>query len=85
MEVSFALAESVRGRGWGVEAVRHACDWAAGAFELSDLVAVTAADNAASRRTLARVGFAHEADASMRFQGEVALVSRYRWRREPPR
>jgi RimJ/RimL family protein N-acetyltransferase len=84
VEVSFALAESVRGRGRGVEAVRHGCDWIARAFGLQIIVAVTAAANDASRRTLERAGFAHEGDGPMRFQGEETAVGRYRWRRAPP-
>ena len=84
VEVSYAIAESARRRGYGVEAVRHGCDWIAGAFGLPSIVAVTAADNAASRRTLERAGFAHERDETTRFQGEETPVSRYRWRRDPP-
>ena len=47
------------------------------------IVAVTAAGNAASRRALERAGFAHERDEPMRFPGEEAPMSRYRWRRDP--
>ena len=83
VEVSFAIAESARKRGYAVEALLHGCGWIAGAFGLPSIVAVTAAGNAASRRTLERAGFAHERDEPMRFQGEEALVSRYRWRRDP--
>ena len=82
VEVSFAIAESARKRGYAVEALLHGCGWIAGAFGLPSIVAVTAAGNAASRRTLERAGFAHERDEPMRFQGEEALVSRYRWRRD---
>lgn len=85
VEVSFALAESARGRGSGSEALRHGCDWAVDSFALPGIVAVTAIDNAASRRTLERAGFVHERDETTRFQGQEALVSRYRRRGPPPR
>ena len=48
VEVSFAIAESARKRGYAVEALLHGCGWIAGAFELPSIVAVTAAGNAAS-------------------------------------
>jgi RimJ/RimL family protein N-acetyltransferase len=83
VEISFAIAESARRRGYAVEALLHGCAWIADAFELLSIVAVTAAGNAASRRTLERALFVRERDEPMRFQGEHALVSRYRWRREP--
>jgi RimJ/RimL family protein N-acetyltransferase len=44
------------------------------------IVAVTAPDNAPSRRTLERAGFAHGADEVMVFQGVSQPVSRYTWR-----
>jgi RimJ/RimL family protein N-acetyltransferase len=80
VETSFAIAEATRGRGYAVEAVRPACEWIAGAFALPGILAITAAGNVASRRTLERTGFAHLGDASMRFQGDEQPVSRYRWR-----
>ena len=80
VEVSFAIAESARGHGYGVEALLHACDWAASTFGLRRIVAVTAVGNAASRRTLERARFAHERDEVMRFQGNEEPVSRYGWR-----
>ena len=83
VEVSFAIAESARHRGCGVEAVRHGCDWIAGAFGLAGIVAITEAGNAASRRTLERAGFVHERDEHREFQGDRTLVSCYRWRRDP--
>ena len=83
VEVSYAIAESARGRGHGAEALLHGCRWIGAAFGLPGIVAITAAGNAASRRTLARAGFVHERDALMRFQGEEDLVSRYRWRCDP--
>ena len=79
VEVSFAIAESARGHGYGAEALLHACNWAADTFELRRILAVTAAGNAASRSTLERARFAHELDEVMRFQGGTELVSRYGW------
>ena len=84
VEVSFAIAEAARGRGWGVEAIRHGCAEIARAFELPSIVAVTAVDNTASRRSLERAGFIRERDELIRFQGHETLVSRYRWHRDSP-
>ena len=79
VEVSYAIAETARGYGYGAEALSHACNWIAGAFALRRLVAATAAANAASRRVLERAGFVHQRDEVMRFQGIDQGVSRYAW------
>jgi RimJ/RimL family protein N-acetyltransferase len=82
VEVSFAIAEAARGHGYGAEALLHACTWVADNFGLEGIVAVTATENAASRRTLERARFAHERDEIMQFQGGTEFVSRYGW--HPP-
>lgn len=79
VEVSYAMAEAARGRGYTTEALAHACVWAAKAFALRRLIAVTAAANLPSRRTLDRAGFLHSGDEIMRFQGSEQNVSRYVW------
>lgn len=79
VEVSYAIAEGFRGHGYGVEALAEACRWAADAFALSSLTAVTASANVASRRALDRAGFSHRGDARIRFQGAAEEVSRYVW------
>lgn len=79
VEVSYAIAEEARGRGYATEALAQACVWAAKTFALRRLVAVTAAANVPSRRTLDRVGFLHSGDELMRFQGSEQSVSRYVW------
>ena len=79
VEVSYAIAESERGRGYGAEALSAACAWAARSFESGRLVANTASANRASRHTLDRAGFLHAGDENMRFQGSEACVSRYVW------
>jgi len=78
VETSYAIAESARGRGYATEALVHACDWLAGAHAVTSVVAVTASENVASRRTLERASFAHERDEVMTFQGSRQAVSRYR-------
>ncbi|MGA0610635.1 GNAT family N-acetyltransferase [Caldimonas sp. KR1-144] len=83
VEVSYAIAESARGRGYGAEALQHACRWAFAAFALPRIVAVTALANASSRRTLDRAGFGHAASQLMRFQGIEQTVSRHVWLRPP--
>lgn len=79
VEVSYAIAEGLRGHGYGAEALAAACVWAADAFLLSRLTAVTACANVASRRLLDRAGFSHRGDESRRFQGIEQEVSLYVW------
>ena len=79
VEVSYAIAEDARGRGYATEALAEACCWAADAFALPGLIAVTAMANEASRRLLERVGFRHLCDEVMRFQETEQLVGRYLW------
>jgi len=87
VEVSYAIAEGSRGRGYGSEALLNACQWAAEDFNLPSLLAITEAENAPSRRTLERAEFVHAEDTLMQFQGNQQTVSRYLWRRanEPAR
>ena len=80
VEISYAIAESARGQGYGAEALARASAWAARAFDLPRLVANTASANLASRRTLDRAGYLHTGDATMTFQGSDERVSRYVWR-----
>jgi RimJ/RimL family protein N-acetyltransferase len=80
VEVSYAVAESARRHGLGTEALDAACEWAGRSFDLPGIVAVTAGEIVASRRTLERAGFVHILDDAMRFQGEQQTVSRYRRR-----
>jgi len=79
VEVSYAIAESARGRGYGVESLVHACHWIADAFAVARVLAVTASANVASRRTLERASFVHVQDEDMLFQGAKEAVSRYCW------
>lgn len=81
VEVSYAIAEGSRGRGYGSEALRCACQWAAERFDLPGILALTESENTPSRRTLERAAFGHEGGTPMRFQGSLQLVSRYMWRR----
>lgn len=87
VEVSYAIAEASRGRGYGPEALLHACRWAAQTFDLPRILAITEAENAPSRRTLDRAAFVHEQDTVMQFQGSQQTVSHYVWHRsnEPAR
>ena len=83
VEVSYAIAESARGRGFGAEALSRACDRVGPAFGLTHIVAITATENTASRRTLARASFRLEREESRRFQGVHRRVARYIWRAHP--
>ena len=81
VEVSYAIAEASRGRGYGAEALLAGCRWAAENFGLPRLLAIKEADNAPSRLTLDRAAFVHAEDTVMRFQGRQETVSRYWWHR----
>jgi len=81
VEVSYAIAEGSRGRGYGSEALLYSCRWATESFDLPCILALTESENTSSRRTLERAAFVHEGDTHMRFQGSEQLVSRYVWRR----
>ncbi len=80
VEVSYAIAESQRGHGYGAEALSCACDRVSQAFGLPGFIAHTAAENIASRRLLERTSFLHKRDVSRRFQGVEQRVSCYVWR-----
>lgn len=79
VEVSYAIAESSRGRGYGTEAVVHACNWIADAFAVPRVLAITESANIISRRLLDRASFICVQEAVMMFQGHEQLVSRYFW------
>ena len=79
VEVSYAIAESYRGRGFGAEALYHACQWASSSFGLPRLLAITESANVPSRRTLECARFVHSQDSVMRFQGSTQAVSHYIW------
>lgn len=79
VEVSCAIAESSRGRGYGAEALLFACQWAASSFGMPRLVAITESENLPSRLTLERARFVHGKDSVMRFQGTEQTVSHYFW------
>lgn len=80
VEVSYAIAEASRGRGYGAEALLNACAWAAWKWSLPGFLAITESENAPSRRTLERAAFVHAEDTVMEFQGNRQSVSRYLWR-----
>lgn len=85
VEVSYAIAEAFRGRGFGKEALVHGCRWLADTFQVARVLAVTAADNVVSRRLLERASFVHAEDTRRNFRGVEQLVSRYWWRAPNPR
>jgi len=79
VEVSYAIAEQARGRGYGAEALLAARQWAAAAFGLRRIVALTASVNQSSRRTLDAAGFALTGSEVFHFQGVEQDVCRYVW------
>jgi RimJ/RimL family protein N-acetyltransferase len=80
VEVSYAIAEASRGRGYGAEALLKACQWAADNWNLPSFLAITESENAPSRLTLEHAAFVHAEDTVMEFQGNRRTVSRYLWR-----
>jgi RimJ/RimL family protein N-acetyltransferase len=81
VEISYAIAERSRRRGYGAEALLRACQWAAETFDLSSILAITETENEPSRCTLERAQFVHDRDIVMKFQGREESVSRYLWHR----
>ena len=79
VEVSYAIAESSRGRGYGTEALVCACNWVSDAFALTRVLAITESANVNSRHLLDRASFVQVHEALMLFQGKEQLVSRYFW------
>lgn len=77
VEIGFAIAQRCQGQGLAREAAVAASRWALGTFGLERILGITAAANLASRRVLARAGFAHQEDRAMRFQGVEQPVCVY--------
>lgn len=84
VEVSYAIAESRRGHGYGTEALAQGCLWLVQTFGVTTIVAATAAANQASRRLLERVAFRLTCVDVAVFQGQQEPVARYRWTAPPP-
>jgi RimJ/RimL family protein N-acetyltransferase len=82
VEVSYAIAESSRGRGYGTEALVSACNWAVAAFALPRLLAITESANVGSRHLLDRAHFVQVNEERMLFQGTEQLVRRYYWHQQ---
>ena len=79
VEVSYAIAESSRGRGFGTEALVYACNRLADTFGVSRILAITESANVLSRRLLDRASFVRVHEPVMMFQGNEQLGSRYHW------
>ncbi len=79
VEVSYAIAESSRGCGYGTEALVRACTWLNEEFSVPQILALTESANDDSCRLLIRADFFKVNETVMRFQGQDQLVSRYYW------
>jgi ribosomal-protein-alanine N-acetyltransferase len=78
VEIGFSIARSYQRRGLATEAILAASGWALQTFELDRILAITAAANLASKRTLERSRFVYQEDRMMNFQGTHEKVSVYR-------
>jgi len=77
VEIGFAIAQDYQRRGFASEAIAAATSWAFRTFALERILGIASAANTSSKRALARAGFTHEGDKSMRFQGVEQEVSVY--------
>jgi len=77
VEIGCAIAEDYQRRGLAVEAVVASSRWVFRSFALERILGITAKANTASRRTVARAGFIHQEDRTMRFQGTEQEVCVY--------
>ena len=77
VEVGFGIALAYQRRGFASEAVTAMCAWALEAFHLPRIIAIAAAENAASCRTLVNSGFAHQETKLFKFQGSEQVVDVY--------
>ena len=77
VEVGFGIGVAYQRRGLAREAVGAMCAWALQAFHLPRIVGVCDRENAASIRTLAGSGFAHQETKSFEFQGTEQMVDVY--------
>src|SRR5262245_14346916 len=77
VEIGFSIAAAYQKQGLGAEAIDAASRWAFERFGLERILAVTAAANVASKRTLVRAGFVYERDVTKMFQGTEQVVSVY--------
>jgi ribosomal-protein-alanine N-acetyltransferase len=62
VEIGYSIVPTRRNRGYATEAARALIEWARGHPRVTRIVAGCAPDNAASIRTLERIGFAGDAE-----------------------
>lgn len=62
VEIGWRLPQAAWGRGYASEAAAAAAAFAFGPLRLDELVAITLPGNEPSRRVMARIGMAHDAD-----------------------
>ena len=77
VEVGFGIALAYQRRGFASEAVAAMCAWAFEAFHLPRIIAVAAAENTASCRTLVNSGFVHQETKLFKLQGAEQMVDVY--------
>ena len=84
VEVGFGVALAYQRRGFASEAVTAMCAWTFETFHLPRIIAVAAAENTASCRTLANSGFVHQETKLFKFQGAERVVEVYARSRPEP-
>jgi ribosomal-protein-alanine N-acetyltransferase len=66
VEIGYAIAEALQGRGLATETVAAASRWGLDALGLDEVLGIVGADNLPSRRVLEKAGFTHAADDGAR-------------------
>jgi RimJ/RimL family protein N-acetyltransferase len=78
VEVGYAIAERLHGRGLATEAVSAASAWALGDLALSEVLGIVEADNIASCRVLEKAGFVRVRDEVKHAAGRTIPIVVYR-------
>ncbi len=78
VEIGYAIAERLHGRGLAAEAVSAASEWALGDLALSEVLGIVEAENVASRRVLEKAGFVQVRDEVKVVEGRAIPIVVYR-------
>ena len=77
VEIGYAIEEGRQRKGFASEAVRAMAEWALPRFSLPRIIAIVAADNAASCKVLQNAGFQLAGESMRSLHGRSGLVRTY--------